>query len=91
LVKILENTLTQNQFKRKRRVVMSKAAVAIDTYKLHIFEKNLKEAGLLYEVCEGITKDTLLLVVQYTDMKLLKCVVMQSMDEPAYPTSTALQ
>lgn len=44
---------------------MKKAAVAIDDWKLPTFKKHLGDAGYSYTEHPGVTKDTLLLQVQY--------------------------
>lgn len=44
---------------------MKKAAVAIDDWKLPTFKKHLEDAGYSYTEHHGVTKDTLLLQVQY--------------------------
>lgn len=43
---------------------MKTAGVAIDSWKLEIFERHLGAAGYAFEVKKGFTKDTLLILVK---------------------------
>jgi LysM repeat protein len=52
---------------------MKKAAVAIDPYKLPVFEKHLKAAGYTYEVVKG--KAFWVIQVQYEWAHLLKPII----------------
>lgn len=54
---------------------MKVAGVIIDSWKLGIFEKHLKEAGYTYTTHPGIAKDTLILKVEYAWASELKPVV----------------
>ena len=49
-----------------------KAGVVIDTYKLKVFENALKRAKFHWKRKSGITKDTLVLMVEYDDSTLDK-------------------
>ena len=64
---------------------MASAAIAIDSWKLKIFEKNLKRAGYKYDKQPGPTKELLFLRVEYdnADMADLKDVVIKSNTEAA--------
>lgn len=55
--------------------MMKVAGVVIDSWKLGIFEKHLKEAKYTYTVHPGIAKDTLTLKVEYEWVSELKPVV----------------
>lgn len=46
---------------------MKKAGVAIDSWKRAVFEKRLKEAGFTWKRGPGLTENTMLLKVDYTD------------------------
>ena len=48
-----------------------KAGIAIDGWKLEIFERHLKGCGYEYEVGPGVTRDTLLLQVQTENLNAL--------------------
>lgn len=63
--------------------MMKKAAIAVDHWKLPIFERHLTEAGYVYERGEGFTEGTLTLYVQTTDLKLLEKVVRTANAEAA--------
>lgn len=45
-----------------------RAAIAIDDWKLPIFEKHLSEAGFTYTQSKGLTKKTLMLYVESADL-----------------------
>jgi len=60
-----------------------KAGIAIDDWKLPIFERHLTQAGHSYEKGPGVTKDTLLLTVVADDMKALEKVVRAANEEAA--------
>lgn len=46
---------------------MKKAAIAIDKYKLKVFEDAFKRAGFKWKRHPGVTPDTLFLKVEYDD------------------------
>lgn len=52
-----------------------KAAIAIDNWKLQIFEHHLSDAGYQFEQHPGLTKDTLTLTVETSCPKELEVVV----------------
>lgn len=54
-----------------------KAAIAIDTWKLAIFNTHLTEAGFAYEEGPGLTDNTLILQTTFavSDAKRLEAVV----------------
>ena len=54
---------------------MKKAVVAIDSWKLAIFKKHLDAAGYKYKELPGLTKDTLILQVEYEWVAELKPLV----------------
>lgn len=58
-----------------------KAGIAIDDWKLPIFERHL--SGYVYEKGPGLTDDTLLLTVETDDMKALEKVVRAANAEAA--------
>ena len=60
-----------------------KAGIAIDDWKLPIFERHLTEAGYFYEKKTGVTKDTLLLTVETDDLAALEPVVVAANVEAA--------
>lgn len=57
------------------------AGIAIDDWKLFIFEEHLSKAGYIFTKHEGVTKDTLLLKVDTNDLKALGTVVRAANDE----------
>lgn len=54
---------------------MKIAGVMIDKWKLAIFKKHLDKAGLTYTEGAGVTKDTLLLKVEYEWLADVKPVI----------------
>lgn len=52
-----------------------KAAIAIDDWKLPIFERHLSEAGYAFEQTPGVTENTLILMVHALSVKELEKVV----------------
>lgn len=60
-----------------------KAAIAIDTWKLSIFERHLKQAGYSYMKGDGVTEDTLLLTVITDNVEALSGVVKAANSEAA--------
>jgi hypothetical protein len=58
-----------------------KAAIAIDDWKLPIFERHLSRAGYAYEKGDGLTPDTLHLYVVTDNMVALHGVVRAANDE----------
>ncbi|HAM42111.1 MAG TPA: hypothetical protein DCS42_06925 [Nitrospiraceae bacterium] len=60
-----------------------KAAIAIDDWKLPIFDRHLSKAGHTYEMGPGVTEDTLLLTVESNDMAALEIVVRSANTEAA--------
>lgn len=62
-----------------------KAAILIDDWKLPIFERHLKQADYSYEQGAGITKNTILLRVVYTDVNALEKVVRAANTEASIP------
>jgi hypothetical protein len=59
-----------------------KIAVAIDKWKLPVFDKHLKEAGYSYETESGISKEVLILKVE-AEKELLRPIVKAANDECA--------
>lgn len=57
------------------------AGIAIDDRKLPIFERRLSEAGYTYTTSAGLTKNTLLLKVETSDIKALEVIVRAANDE----------
>lgn len=62
---------------------MAKAAIAIDTWKLSIFERHLKQSGYRFENAGTLTKDTLMLKVETTNLEALREVVEAANNEAA--------
>ncbi len=62
---------------------MSKAAIAIDTWKLSIFKKHLKKSGFAFAQGPGVTPDTLMLKVETEDTLSLQKVVTDANTECA--------
>lgn len=60
-----------------------KAGIAIDDWKLPIFNQHLVDAGYRYESGPGLTGDTLLLTVETDDAKALEAVVRAANTEAA--------
>lgn len=56
-------------------VEMKAAGVAIDAWKLPIFKKHLDAAGRKYTEHPGLTKDTLLLMVEYEWVADIKPII----------------
>jgi hypothetical protein len=57
---------------------MKKAAIAIDAWKLQIFEEHLTAAGFEYTVGPGVTGDTLLVSVWTETLAELQPVVVEA-------------
>lgn len=62
---------------------MAKAAIAIDDWKLPIFERHFSQAGYAYEKGSGPTSGTLLLTVKTKNVEALGIVVMAANTEAA--------
>jgi hypothetical protein len=62
---------------------MSKAAIAIDKWKLHIFERHLKKHGYDFTQSGGLTKDTMFLSVETINLEAFAIVVKAANDEAA--------
>lgn len=62
---------------------MLRFAIAIDDWKLGIFERHLSQAGYAYEKSPGITADTLLLMVETKNPEALEVVVRSASAEAA--------
>ena len=60
-----------------------KAAIAIDAWKLPIFERRLKQAGYTFTNRGGLTADTLVLTVDTENMGALAAVVYAANNEAA--------
>ena len=54
---------------------MPKAAVAIDNWKLPIFERHLQQAGYSFERTDGLTADAMILTVTTENLVALGEVV----------------
>lgn len=54
---------------------MKRAAIAIDKWKLPIFERHLTQAGYVYRKGDGVTFDTALLFVSTENPVALEAVV----------------
>lgn len=62
---------------------MRKAAIAIDEWKLPIFERHLKQAGYAFENAGHLTAETLVLKVNTTNLAALGEVVKAANNEAA--------
>lgn len=60
-----------------------KAAVALDTWKLPIFERHLRTAGYTWEHAGALTDDSLVLTVKTTNLQALAQVVLKANQEAA--------
>lgn len=60
-----------------------KAGIAIDDWKLPIFDRHLSQAGHIYDKRAGVTKDTLLLTVETDDLRALETVIRAANTEAA--------
>lgn len=60
-----------------------RAAIAIDDWKLPIFDRHLMEAGYTYEKHLGVTAKTLTLTVSTDDLMALAVVVKAANSEAA--------
>ena len=60
-----------------------KAGIAIDDWKLSIFDRHLSQAGYSYEKGPGVTSDTLFLTVTTDDAAALEKVVRSANIEAA--------
>lgn len=60
-----------------------RAAIAIDNWKLPIFERHLSEAGYTFEKGKGLTADTMFLYVETEHGKALELVVRAANAEAA--------
>ncbi len=54
---------------------MKKAGIAIDSWKLPIFERHLKQGGYTYQEGAGLTDDTRMLYVSTENLEALSVVV----------------
>ena len=64
-------------------VIMQKAGIMLDDWKLPIFKKALGDAGFEYEQSPGITEDTLLLTVKTDDLHVLSLIVQKANNDAA--------
>lgn len=60
-----------------------RAGIAIDKWKLEIFERHLKNAGFNYEQSPGLTPGTLILIVETDREVTLAGTVKQAQQEAA--------
>ena len=60
-----------------------KAGIAIDDWKLPIFDRHLSQAGHVYAKGPGVTRATLLLTVETDDLGALETVVRAANAEAA--------
>jgi len=65
-----------------------KAGIAIDAWKLEIFEHHLKRAGIAYRNAGPLTPDSLLLSVETNDPVALQKVVTKANTEAALSRRT---
>lgn len=59
------------------------AAIAIDTWKLSIFERHLRQSGYAYSKANGLTDNTMMLSVATNNMEALGEVVKAANTEAA--------
>lgn len=64
-----------------------KAGIMIDSYKFTIFQRHLTEAGYQFQICKGLTEDTILLKVETDYPKQLESVIEKANDECARMTN----
>lgn len=62
---------------------MTRAAIAIDDWKLPIFKRHLAQAGYAFEECPGLTDEMLLLKVQTDNLSALAVIVRAANTEAA--------
>jgi len=62
---------------------MKKAAIAIDAWKLSIFERHLSQSGYTWKQVDGLTANALILTVETKNMVALGAVVKAANDEAA--------
>lgn len=62
---------------------MAKAGIAIDEWKLPIFERRLQQAGYSFKNAGLLTTGTLILQVETTNLEALYVVVKAANDEAA--------
>lgn len=67
---------------------MKKAGIAIDNWKLPIFERHLKQAGYLFKAVKGLTKDAMVLTVDTENLVALGEVVKAANTEAAQTGAT---
>lgn len=60
---------------------MQRAAIAIDEWKLPIFERHLKQAGYAFDNCGHLTAGTLILKVHTENLEALEVVVRAAQTE----------
>ena len=60
-----------------------KAAIAIDEWKLSIFERRLTGNGYAFEKCPGLTEGTLILTVKTENIDALGVVIKEANSEAA--------
>lgn len=70
---------------------MIKAGIAIDNWKLPIFERHLTEAGYSFEQCPGATPDMLFLRVDTISVEELGVVVRAANNEAAETNKRKMQ
>ena len=61
-----------------------KAGIAIDKWKLPVFDRHLSEAGYTYKKGPGLTKDTLFLKVKFDDLKAFETLVRAANEDAAF-------
>lgn len=62
---------------------MKKAGIVIDSWKFEIFDRNLHQAGYVYEEAPQLTKKTRTLLVKTDNLEALALVIKKSNDEAA--------
>lgn len=62
---------------------MKTAGIAIDNWKLPIFERHLKQGGYSFELAGGLTKDAMVLTVETTNLVSLQEVLKAANTEAA--------
>lgn len=60
---------------------MAKAGIVIDSWKNHIFARHLAQGGYKFEETDGLTEDTLTLMVETDNVQALYVVVNAANDE----------
>lgn len=67
-----------------------KALIAIDAWKLPVFDRHLSDAGYTYKKGPGLSIDTLFLQVKTDDAKALETVIRAANEDAAFQKETLM-